>query len=436
MSYYLNSIEELTEDKILKIIRDFRLTELPRLQHYKDYYEGDQAIMYKTYTDESKPCNRVVVNHCYSIVTNYKGFIVGKPVTYASDEDISDLNEILFYNDVHNEDNDLLESALVYGISFEVNYLDSDVMQRFKTFDSRECIPVYSSNLEEEVLAVIRMYSANDLDDVQKAYVDVYTDKEIRKYATNDGYNSLSPLDVVPHYYGMVPVTVFKLNNEAKSIFDRILTLQDSYNELISSSVDDVDAWVDAYLLLVGYDADSEDIKKMKEDRVLLVDESGAASFLTKDSNGESRVKWLLDEIKEEIQKIACCPDFLDETFGAQSGIAIQYRLIGMENQAASIESAMKKALLRRIELINQIQRLTVDDLGWSSIDIIFTRNLPYDTEYIVNIINSLRGMISEKTLISQLPFIKDVDKELEQLAEEKAQEQPIIYDFNYGDEE
>lgn len=107
-----------------------------------------------------------------------------------------------------------------------------------------------------------------------------------------------------------------------------------------------------------------------------------------------------------------------------------------MENVAASIEANMRKALLKRLELLSQIQRLTTDNTNWVDIDITFTRNLPENLQDLATSINSFRGLCSDRTLLSQIPFVKDVDREVEQLEEQKQSEVSTMYEFNYEDEE
>ncbi len=60
---------------------------------------------------------------------------------------------------------------------------------------------------------------------------------------------------------------------------------------------------------------------------------------------------------------------------------------------------------------------------------IIFTRNLPVNELEIAQEVNMLRGLVSNKTLLSQLPFVDDVETELEQLQEDNAQA-ASLYDF------
>jgi hypothetical protein len=63
--------------------------------------------------------------------------LTGQDITYTSPNDISAIVDILSYNDVRTEDSELLKQALIYGRSFEINYVDEDGKQRFKVLDTR-----------------------------------------------------------------------------------------------------------------------------------------------------------------------------------------------------------------------------------------------------------------------------------------------------------
>lgn len=431
--YFINNLEELNQERMQKIIQTFRGEELNKLRNYKAYYDGKQDILAKWYEDETKPCNRLVVNYCYDIVQNYSGYLSGIPISYTSDEDITDILEILKYNDYHKEDNQLLKDALIYGVAYELNYLDEEAQQRFTALNPEEVIPIYKNDLSQELLACIRMYSANDLFDFSKNYLDVYTPTEIFHYLTDMSFSAMKLLSVEKHYFGQVPVVVFELNKDRVAIFDQIVGLQDAYNKLISANVDDYEAFVDAYLYLKGLTADSDDIAAMKADRVLLLDEDSDAGYLTKPDNSGG-VKNLLDKIEERIERIAKSPDFSDEAFGTSSGIAIKYKLTGMENVCANIEANMRQALQKRLELICAIQKLTASEFIWRDVVIVFTRNIPINEAEQAQMVNELRGLVSDRTLLSLLSFIPDVDQELEYLANQNAG--VSLFDFTKRDDE
>lgn len=386
--------------------------------------------MRKSATDVGKPCNRIVTNYCFNIVQNYLGYLTGIDVAYSSPNDFNAVQDILNYNDVRTEDSEYLRNALIFGRAFEINYVDEDAIQRFKVLDSRECIPIYSNDLNNDLLYVIRYYVADTVNNEQdEYYIEVYGNKFIRKYKSSSAFSTFALLEEKPNYYNQVPVTVFSLNTDEESIFDKVMTLQDAYNKLLSSEVDDFESFCDAYLVLKGCQADADDLIAMKQNRVLMMDTDAEASYLTK-SVSDTQIENMLKNINDTIHKISNSPDFTDETLMSQSGIAIKYKLIGFENVSSSIVANMTKALQKRIELICAVLHLTGSDNTWRDVQIIFTRNLPENITDTAQAINQLRGIVSDKTLLSLLPFIKDVDAEYELIQQQKEMNMDM-YGFN-----
>lgn len=404
------------------MINRFRINEEPRLRKYKNYYDGVQAILSKSYADASKPCSRTVINYCKNIVDSYCGYLASPGhISYRSEDDIEEIMDILRYNDYQAEDSDFLLDALVYGIATELMYIDNAGQTRFRLINPTQCFGVCDDTLTGDLLYFVRMYQANDWNDSDLYYVDVYSDFSVKHYTMNGLNGYVNFLTEEPHYFSQCPANIFTLPDE-KSIFDCVLTLQDASNELLSAEIDDYSAFCDAYLTLIGVDADVDDIAAMKENRVLVLPEGATAAWLTKNAN-DAQVENILKRIHESIYRIAQCPDFSSESFvgGVSSGIAIQYRLTGMETRAGKIEAVMKKALQRRVEIICGIASLKLGESVFRDIQIEFKRNIPEDATSTINMINALKGTVSDATLLSQLDFIPDVNAELEALREQKA---------------
>ena len=429
--FYINKDTELSNEMLQKMINRFRVNVEPRLEKYKKYYDGLQAILNKTYADESKPCSRTVINYCKNIVDSYCGYLATPGyISYSSRNDIEDIMEILRYNDYQAEDADFLLTALVYGTASELMYHDSQSHTRFKLINPTQCFGVYDDSLTADLLYFVRMYKANDWDNSDLYYVDLYTDKLIRHYKMN-GYNGyLEYIKEEPHYFSQCPANIFNLPDE-RSIFDCIMSLQDAANELVSAEIDDFSAFCDAYMVLQGVDADAEDIAAMRKNRAASIPADATMYYLTKNSN-DTQIENILKRIHDSIYRIAQCPDFSAESFvgGVSSGIAIRYRLTGMETRAAKIAAEMKKALQRRVEIICGVAALKLGEEVFRDIDISFKRNIPEDLTATIQLINSLKGSVSDATLLSQLPFIDDVNAELEALQAQK-QQYMEVYSFN-----
>ena len=428
--FYINRNTELSVDLLQKMIHKFRVDVEPKLLRYKNYYDGIQNILNKAYTDPSKPCNKTVINYCKNIVDSYCGYLATPGyISYSSDNDIEDVMDVLRYNDYQAEDADLLLSALVYGTAAELMYNDADSKTRFKLINPTQCFGIYDDSLTGDLFAFVRMYKANDWDNSDLYYADVYLDKTIRHYEMSGFNGRLTFISEEPHYFNQCPANIFNLPDE-KSIFDCIMGLQDSANELLSAEIDDYSAFCDAYLVLSGIDADADDIQMMKEKRVLIIPDDANAQWLTKNAN-DTQVENIMKRIHDSIYRIAQCPDFSSETFvgGVSSGIAIRYRLTGMETRAAKIAAEMKKALQRRVEIICGMASLKLGEEVFRDIDIDFKRNIPEDLTSTINLVNSLKGSVSDATLLGQLPFIEDVNEELEALQKQRS-ENMALYSF------
>ena len=430
--FYLNRETELSTDLLQKMINRFRVNVEPRLNKYKNYYDGIQTILTKAYADESKPCNKTVTNIVKNIVDSYCGYIATPGcISYSSNQEIDEVMDILRYNDHQAEDASFLLDALVYGVAVELMYIDSQSQVRFRTIAPTQCFGVYDNSLTGDLMYFVRMYKASEWDDSDKYNVDVYGNDTVKHFTMSGNNGNLLFIGEEQHYFSQCPANIFYMPDE-KSVFDCVMSLQDTYNELLSAEIDDFAAFCDAYLVLEGVDADSDDIAAMKANRAMVLPEGAKAYYLTKAAN-DAQVENILKRVQESMYRIAQCPDFSSESFvgGVSSGIAIRYRLTGMETRAGKIEAEMKKALQRRIELVCGIATLKLGISVFRDVQIDFKRNVPEDISATINMINSLKGTVSDATLLSQLDFITDVNAELEALNEQK-QANMEMYSFGF----
>lgn len=434
--FYINKDAELTIELLQKMIEKHHIEVKPKLQHYKNYYDGIQEILKKSYSDASKPCSRTVINYCKNITDSYCGYLATPSyISYSSEQNIEDIMDILRYNDYQSQDADFLLDALIYGTACELMFLDAEGHTRFKLINPMSCFGIYDDSLTGDLMYFVRFYKADEWDNTDLHNVDVYTADVVKHYTMNGFNGYLTFVDEEPHYFNQCPANIFSLADE-KSIFDCVIGLQDAANELVSNEIDDYSAFCDAYLTLIGVDAETDDIAAMKENRVLLLPDGAAAQWLTKNAN-DAQVENILKRIHEAIYRIAQCPDFSSESFvgGVSSGIAIRYRLTGMETRAGKIEAAMKKALQRRVEIICGIATLRMGEEVFRDIQIDFKRNIPEDLTATIATINSLKGTVSDATLLSLLPFVEDVNAELEAVKEQQ-QANMALYDFNAADDD
>lgn len=427
--FYLDKDKELTDEILSQFLQRFETEKLPRLNKLYNYYLGKQDILNKQATDTGKPCNKVVVNFCQSCVDTYNGYLTGVDINYDSADDIEEIKEVLNYNDVHTADTDLLKDALICGRATELEYIDEEGQIRFKSISPRNSFPIYDDTVEEKLLYGVRFSAIRNENNTIEYMIDVYSDIEIKHYRATQLLSAIQFVSIEPHYFKQVPMVFMKLNSEELGVFEGIMSLQDAYNELLSSNIDDFDSFADAYLVFKGILPEADELNEMKTHRALVIGEDSDVSYLTKDINN-TNVENMLEIIDEKIHTIALFPDFNDDKFMSASGIALKMKLIGFENKAAIIEANMRMALQRRIELICEILSLAAADAVWRDVVITFTRNLPTNVDETIEMVNNLRGLVSNETLLGLLPFIDNVQDEMARIQKEK-QESYDLYSFN-----
>ena len=436
--FYLSRERELTPELLYKMINHFNLMVVPKLEKYKNYYDGIQEILKKKYSDESKPCNKTVINYCKNITDSYNGYLATPGhISYSSESDITDIMDILRYNDFESQDSQLIHTALIHGVAHELMFIDSDAKTRFKLIDPLTCFGIYDNSLTADLLYFVRFYKMNDWDDKDQDYaLDVYNDKSVKHYIMR-GFESFPVFQSEePHYFGQCPANILVMPNE-ESIFDCIMSEQDSINELLSAEIDDYAAVCDAYLVIEDAELDDETVKTMKENRVLQLPVGAKAYWLTKAAN-DAQVENILKRLHESIYRTSACVDFSSDSFtgGVSSGIAIQFKLSGMETRAGLIEAEAKKALQRRIEILCGVASLKLGEEVFRDIKIAFKRNVPADMTQVSQMINSFRGLVSDETLLGQVDFVTDVQKELERVNEQKEQNMSMDGFGNFDDSE
>ncbi len=110
-----------------------------------------------------------------------------------------------------------------------------------------------------------------------------------------------------------------------------------------------------------------------------------------------------------------------DENFsGNTSGVAMEYKLLGLEMVTKIKERYYRKGLRKRIRLFCNFLNLKAVALEADSIIPTFSRALPKNLVEIAQMIANLDGKVSSKTLIRLLPFVEDPDNEIESLKQEK----------------
>lgn len=425
---YRTNKDELSIEDIQKFIKKHK-AETIRYIKLQKYYEGKHDILDHTSRD-GQPNNKIVNPYPKYITDMLVGYFVGQPISYTSKEEgglLDDLQAIFDYSDEQEENLELAKICSIKGKAYELLYRDEDARIRFNEFGPDQMFVIYDMTISPSIKFAIRYYDVGEGND-KITYAEVYDKEVCTLYKGKD--SDLSLEQITPHTFKDVPVIEYVNNKEEQGDFEQVITLIDAYNKAQSNTLNDMDQFTDAYLILVNMaGTDSERIDELKRNRVMLLDDDGDAKWLIKEIN-DAWVENYKDRVRRDIHKFSYTPDMQDESFGNNlSGVSIRYKILAMEQIRSNKERKFKKGLQRRIELICNSLSLEKDIDLFTDINIKFANTLPQNIYELSQTIKNLSPYLSSETLLNQLPFVENAKEEVEK---KKAEEEEIIssYDF------
>ena len=418
---------------ILQLIMKHRAG-VVRLQKLKNYYEGKHHIL-----EEPDRENKLVCNHAKDISDTASSYFIGNPVTYKSDADITVLTDALEAAGADEADGDNGLDLSIYGRAYEYIYTKKDETSlAIKNLEPENTFMVYDDSIEQnELFAVYYYIRKDDSDCVNPVYVATILTQNF-KYVLNiqeiPGPQALIEVPE-PHYKGEVPVVEYLNNKLAIGDYELQIPLIDAYNALMSDRITDKEQFIDSILAIYGTllsDEDEEEgdgkgaeaaMKRLKKGKLLELPDAAKAEYLTRtfDENG---VEILKKAIEQDIHKFSHIPCMTDESFGGNvSGVAMEFKLLGMENITKIKTRYYKKGLRKRLRIFANFLGNKAVPVDISGITPVFTRAMPKNLLEISQIVANLWGKVSRKTLLAQVPFVDDVEAELAAVEKESQED-------------
>ena len=409
----------LTERDIKKIIEENEGG--TKYQRLEGYYVGDHDILRYTKKDKAVPNNRLVNNMPRYITDTAVGYFLGKPVTYSSQDDafLQALQDIFDYNDEQDENTELAKTASIDGSCFEMLYMDEDAMIRFVKVAPGSCVMIYETGYSTP-MAALRFIHSKDRDGNPIKKVEFWTSTECWYFISLHG-GPLELTDIAEHYWQDVPFIEYTNNEERLGDFEGILTLIDAYNRAQSNTANFFQYNDEAILKVMKIgDVQPRDIRDMKEAGAILLEDGGDIDWLIKEV-ADTALENYKKRLREDMHLLSSVPNLNDENFsGNLSGVALGYKLWGLEQICATKERKFKRALQRRIELITTMLNIQGGHYDYRDIDMQFRRNKPQNLLESAQIVTTLSGELSRESRLQLLPTVENVQDELQKLEEEK----------------
>ena len=351
-----------------------------------------------------------------------------------SDDLINEMKSIIDYitqyNDDANEVYYLIKDLLLYGACYEVAYENEQNELIYTNLDALNTVSIWDTNTPANLLAIVSKYTDKTVDGQDIELYRIVDREGIRVYEVNGDKEIKQDTSLSKeHYWNDVPGFAVEIDFSIIENSEAFIATYENLLENVKNTYQYND--VDCKMKISGYKAQNKlTIKnekgetiinpdRIKEDEYVLksrtfyTEEGGDAEWLIKevDANG---VTTLLKYYVDSIFQLAGIPNTADLAFNSAdlNASAIDRKFYVMNMKTQDIVSNLKKALLRRFELIfNRInyKKGTKYDFRYIVIDI--PKNLPSMTDETVEQMIKLNGILSEETIIEKLGYDYETEK-------------------------
>lgn len=431
-------------------------------KHFQNLYEGKHKIRDRKPKDSNKPNNKLVNDFFGQTIDNTVGYFLGNPIIINYQEpkqdkamvetdpvDVGvDLEEIedtavqdcLDTIGIENDKDDLFiewgKEAMIKGLSHILVYQNEESKTKMMRLSPEDVIIVYKNSSTKEAEYKIRLYDI-DTEDTNKTthYAEVYSATKVELFCSTEGLDVNGKRELTsytfvreePHIYGRIPIITMYNNEEQMSDLEKIETLVNDYNKVLSDTSNEFEAFRNAYLMLKNMTVGRDSIDKLKNEGILEVMENGDAKFITKQIQTEA-LENHLDRLEKNIYKFSQVPDLSDENFaGNLSGVAIRFKLFGLETKCIIKERKMEKAIRELVKVLSTPVRVTTGkEIDIVNLKVEFTRNVPNNLTEIVDTVTKLDGKVDKETLLALLPFIDNPKEVLEKMEKDAEKDKKI----------
>ncbi|MGE8037884.1 phage portal protein [Lysinibacillus sp. NPDC093692] len=435
--------------KAIEEHKDDREKRLSFYERYKASVEGvpilkREAVDYEDFETgavkriDNKVNNRLNNALDAEIVDTKVGYMFGHPIGYEIEEKSRDslikmkdeMNDFRLRNNVEDKDSEWGKKAAICGYSARMAYIDKEGEVRIVNIDPWETIIISSTDYTEPEYA-IRYFNIDD----DKQRVEFYDSAYF--YAFETGANGLEQVEKQLHTFDHGPLWGLPNNEELMGDAEKVYSLIDAYDRTFSDASNEIEQYRLAYLILKGVVADEESISEIKKSGLFeLLGEHDDVRYLTKDIN-DTMIENHLNRLEQNILRLAKSVNFGDESFaGNASGVAMKYKLMSLENKCVTMERKMTAALRYQFKVICSAWAkkgiCSKDDYLklWFS----FRRNVPANLLEEAQTATTLMAITSQKTALSTLSVVDDVDYEMEQREIERDGIEPLFKDNEGGD--
>lgn len=404
----------LTEDTLSAAVADFYRRIHPRRGRLFEYYRGQQPVP-KGESVRGRPNNLLHVPFPRYITEVHTGYFLGIPPVLSFQDAKGEQLLSSAFPKLGNLLFDVGRDLSICGAGYLLTWPEQSGLKCCRC-DPLSCFTIQNALAGKRAIATVRLYQSAQ----GRISGVLYQPEQITPFVWDGDRVHLGAAEENPlHTLSLVP---FSNNPEQTGDFEMVTGLVDAYNLLLSGAMDDMQSVANAFLALYGMQGTTQsDIDNANRTRVLSLAEGGRAEFVVKNLNHEALAQ-LETNLRRSILQLSMTPDLSDDSFaGNTSGVALQYKLWGIEQVRAVKERSFSAALQQLLEGFSAGFSLLGSTVDLTAGHTVFYKNLPQDHAALAETLLSLSPILSQRTILEHLPWVSSAEEELLRKAAETA---------------
>lgn len=471
---------EITTEDILKdIIQADQASQL-KLEMVKGvkYYNTQNDIINRDfrefwvdgnkYIDYNKSNDMIINNMQKKLVDQKVGYIAGKPIIIKSEnEDLAEAVTDLLGEKWHDTLQEWVQGASNKGREELQPFIDEDGNFDYTLIPAEQVVYITDTTYQQKVVQAVRYYVMDwvkDGETKQSIRIELWDEEKVTKFQEieddfgNRSYQFIQPgtlgVTVNPQYHwydyntnfvdksqlnsfndadltgvegngwGRVPFVSLKNNSEIRSDLMPIKLYIDAMDIVSSGFINDLKDMQLAVWVLRGYEGTKLDefmlnLQKFKAIS-LSTDDNSSAEPKTMKIPKEARAE-MLSWLEKKIYEVGQGVDEKALAGGSITNVVIKAMYAGLDLKADQLITKMKSAISDfmyfAVKFINDRDNT---DYNYKDLKFTFDKSMIFNSKEIVETLIMLIGVMSNRTILANLPYVDDVEKELELIAQEK----------------
>lgn len=457
---FRNDINIMTTEEILyEDIKEFNASDKRAWMVIGDrYYRCENDVLNRRITrktddgeieDKSKANNKLAHGFVKNLVDEKIGYLLTKDYALKCDNEeyIQKVKEVLgeYFQYTLTR---LGYEASNKGIAWLQVYINEQGKFGTMIIPAEQCVPIWKDNTHTELDGMIRMYVQTVYEGKEKKQVtrvEYYTPQEIYYYVL-DGDHLIPDIEQheggpILHYkkgeegrsWGKVPFIAWKNNHLEYPDVRFIKSLVDSYDKSRSEIYNFIEETKNLIYVLKGYGGENlaEFMRDLNYYRAIKIDdpEHGGVDTLTPKID-IAAAKEHFEQLKRDINEFGQgIPKDLDKFGNSPSGISLKFLYAGLDLKCNHLEVEFRQAFNRLLYFVNvYLAENGQGNYENEHVELIFNRDIQINETETINNIQNSKGIISDKTLIANHPWVSDVEEEIKQIEKESRTSEPPMF--------